>query len=123
MATPRPTEPVEKSTSSLSLVRDGIGLRAAERAEALQLLARLAAEQVLDGVEDRAGVRLDRDAVLRAAARRNRAPSSASPTDAHDAWWPPTFSPSRLGRRWLALWIIQDESHSTLRSSALISAR
>ncbi len=62
-ATPRPTEPVEKSTSSASLVRDGIRLRAAERAEPFELLARLAPEQVLDRVEDRAGVRLDRDAV------------------------------------------------------------
>ncbi len=43
-----------------------IGLRAAERPETLQLVERLIAEQVLDGVEDRRGVRLDRDAVLRA---------------------------------------------------------
>jgi len=27
--------------------------------------------------------------------------------EAHEAWWPPTFSPSRLSRRWLALWIVQ----------------
>src|SRR5882672_3241132 len=38
-------------------------------------------------------------------------------TEAHDAWWPPTFSPSRLGRMWLALWIIHDDSQSSLRSS------
>ena len=37
--------------------------------------------------------------------------------DAQDAWWPPTFSPSRLGRMWLALWIIQADSQSSLRSS------
>src|SRR5579871_5805516 len=40
-------------------------------------------------------------------------------TEEHDAWWPPTFSPSRLGRIWLALWIIHDDSHSSLRSSCL----
>src|SRR5581483_11895960 len=39
-------------------------------------------------------------------------------SDAQEAWWPPTFRPSRLGRRWLAWWIVQDESHSTLRSSS-----
>src|SRR5579863_423706 len=38
-------------------------------------------------------------------------------TEAHDAWCPPTFSPSRLGRIWLAWWIIHDDSHSSLRSS------
>ena len=39
-------------------------------------------------------------------------------TEAHDAWWPPTLSPSRLGRRWLAWWIVQALSQSTLRSSS-----
>ena len=43
----------------------GIGLRALVAAEVLELLARLLAEQVLDGVEVRRGVRLHRDAVLR----------------------------------------------------------
>jgi hypothetical protein len=38
-------------------------------------------------------------------------------SDADEAWWPPTFKPSSLGRRWLALWIIHDASQSTLRSS------
>ena len=56
---------MEKSTSSASLVRDGIALRALVAAEVFELLARLLAEQILDGVEDRRGVRLDRDAVLR----------------------------------------------------------
>ena len=40
-----------------------VGLRAAQRAEVLQLLDRLAAEQVHGGVVDRAGMRLDRDPV------------------------------------------------------------
>jgi hypothetical protein len=39
-------------------------------------------------------------------------------SDADEAWWPPTFKPSSLGRRWLALWIIHDASQSTLRSSS-----
>src|ERR1700722_17231461 len=39
--------------------------------------------------------------------------------DAHDAWCPPTFSPSRLGRMWLALWIIHADSHRSLRSNCL----
>ncbi len=43
----------------------GIALRALVAAEIFQLLARLAAEQILDGVKDRAGMRLDRHAVLR----------------------------------------------------------
>src|ERR1700722_20401359 len=38
-------------------------------------------------------------------------------TEAQEAWWPLTFSPSRLGRMWLALWIIHDDSQSSLRSS------
>ena len=36
-------------------------------------------------------------------------------TEAQDAWCPPTFSPSRLGRMWLAWWIAQADSHSSLR--------
>ena len=43
-------------------------------------------------------------------------------TEAQDAWCPPTFSPSRLGRMWLALWIIHDDSHSSLRSSCFRNA-
>src|SRR5258708_14620173 len=39
-------------------------------------------------------------------------------SEADDAWWPPTFSPSTLSRRWLALWMVQLASHSTLRSSS-----
>ena len=39
-------------------------------------------------------------------------------SDADDAWWPPTFRPSSLSRMWLALWIVHDDSHSTLRSSS-----
>ena len=65
MPTPSPTEPVEKSTVFAVLGARRIGLRAAKRAKPLQLLAALVPEQVLDGVEDRRGVRLDRDAVLR----------------------------------------------------------
>ena len=41
--------------------------------------------------------------------------------EADDAWCPPTFTPSTLGRMWLAWWIIQLESHSALRVSASIS--
>ena len=37
--------------------------------------------------------------------------------EAQEAWWPPTLRPSRLGRMWLALWIIQAESQSSLRST------
>src|SRR3569833_3582648 len=40
-------------------------------------------------------------------------------SEADDAWWPPTLRPSVMSRMWLALWIIQLASHSTLRSSAL----
>ena len=42
----------------------GVGLRAAEAAEALELVAALAAEEILDGMEHRARMRLDRDPVL-----------------------------------------------------------
>ncbi len=48
----------------------GIRLRAAEGAEGFELVARLLAEQVLDGVEDRARMRLHRDAVGQAGAPR-----------------------------------------------------
>jgi hypothetical protein len=43
----------------------GIGLHAAKGAKILQLAEILVAQQILDGMEDRAGVRLDRDPVLR----------------------------------------------------------
>ncbi len=42
-----------------------VRLRATEHAEALQLVEILVAEQILDGVQHRAAVRLDRDPVLR----------------------------------------------------------
>ena len=45
-----------------------IALRAAEAAEILQLLARLRAEQIMDRVKHRPGVRLDRDSVVRPSA-------------------------------------------------------
>ena len=50
----------------VAVLRAGrIRLRAAERPETFELVARLAAEQVLDGVEHRAAVRLHGHAVLR----------------------------------------------------------
>ena len=36
--------------------------------------------------------------------------------DADEAWWPPTFSPSMLSRRWFALCIIHIDSHKTFCS-------
>ena len=44
----------------------GIGLHAAQLPQPLHLLQRLPAEQIVDGVEHRSGMRLHRDAVLRA---------------------------------------------------------
>src|SRR6185437_16750572 len=39
-------------------------------------------------------------------------------SEAEEAWCPPTFNPSTLGLIWLAWWIVQEDSHSTLRASA-----
>src|SRR6516162_1202563 len=39
-------------------------------------------------------------------------------SEADEAWWPPTFSASVFSRRWLAWWMVQLASHSTLRSSS-----
>src|SRR5262245_39596988 len=44
-------------------------------------------------------------------------------SDAEEACWPPTFKPLSLDCRWLALWIIQDASQSTLRSSSARTLR
>src|SRR3954466_3479264 len=44
-------------------------------------------------------------------------------SEAEEAWWPPTFRPSPLARRWFALWMVQVESHSTLRSSSARKGR
>src|SRR3954470_239705 len=44
-------------------------------------------------------------------------------SDADEAWWPPTFSPSVLGRMWLAWWMVHDDSHSTFLARALNSSR
>ena len=44
-------------------------------------------------------------------------------SEAQEAWWPPTLSPSRLSRRWLALWMIQAESQRIFFSSAVRQAR
>src|SRR4051794_19949126 len=44
-------------------------------------------------------------------------------SEAEEAWWPPTLTPSRLSRPWLALWMVQLASHSTLRSSSCRIAR
>src|SRR3954468_14933010 len=38
--------------------------------------------------------------------------------EAQDAWWPPTFRPSRLSRRWLALWMVQVDSQRRRASMA-----
>src|SRR6266705_2267098 len=40
-------------------------------------------------------------------------------SEADVAWWPPTFSPSPLSRRWLAWWIVHVESQSTFFSSSV----
>ena len=42
--------------------------------------------------------------------------------EAQDAWCPPTFRPSRLSRRWLALWMVQAESQRRRSSSSAIAA-
>src|SRR5580700_2577798 len=44
-------------------------------------------------------------------------------SEADEAWWPPTFSLSVFSRRWLAWWMVQLASHSTLRSSSPSIAR
>src|SRR5215213_8775733 len=44
-------------------------------------------------------------------------------SEAEEAWWPPTFRPSLLARRWFALWMVQVESHRTLRSSSARKGR
>src|ERR1700678_2187246 len=44
-------------------------------------------------------------------------------SEAEDAWCPPTFRPSRLSRRWLALWIVQADSQCTLSSSSAMTSR
>src|SRR5215212_5478879 len=36
-------------------------------------------------------------------------------TEDEDAWWPPILEPSRLGRTWLAWWIMLVASQSTRR--------
>src|SRR5262245_50897256 len=41
-----------------------------------------------------------------------------SSAEAEDAWCPPTFSPSRFGRTWLAWWIIHVDSQRTFWRSA-----
>src|SRR5215472_899285 len=44
-------------------------------------------------------------------------------SEAEEAWWPPTFSPSLLVRTWLAWWMVHDDSQSTLRASAISVSR
>src|SRR5262245_58869771 len=39
-------------------------------------------------------------------------------TEELEAWCPPTFSPSRLGRIWFELWIVQADSHRIFCSSS-----
>ena len=56
-----------------------VGLQAAVLAQRRQIAAVEAAEQVVDGVQDRARVRLDADPVRRLERRRSTAPSSGSP--------------------------------------------
>ena len=65
IATPRPTEPVEKSTGILVLGSARIGLRAAKSPEVLEHLASLSAQQVVNGVQHRPGMRLHRHAIVR----------------------------------------------------------
>ena len=95
----------------------GIGLRALPGAEILQLLPRLPAEDVLQRVVGRRGVRLHRHPVLRPqhrAVERGEDGGRARPRR------PGVRPPSAHHRpaEWLAWWMIQVESHSALRSSA-----
>src|SRR5690348_1116621 len=39
-------------------------------------------------------------------------------SEADEAWCPPTFIPSSFSRRWLALWMVQAESHRTFFSNS-----
>ena len=61
----KPDGPGRKIDGLAVLGTRRIGLCAAKSAKPLQLVARLIPEQILDGVKDRRGVRLDGDAVLR----------------------------------------------------------
>ena len=62
IATPRPTEPVEKLTRNPFLGSARIGLRAAKSPEVLEHLASLSAQQVVNGVSTGPGMRLHRHA-------------------------------------------------------------
>src|SRR3954465_374615 len=44
-------------------------------------------------------------------------------SEADEAWCPPTFKPSVLGRMWLAWWMVHDDSHSALLDSAVSVSR
>jgi len=93
-----------------------IGLRAAEGAKTELSFARLwCSEQVLDGVEDRRGVRLG--TAIRSCgpqARQNRARSSGSPARPLDAGGARTLTHPVSGAGGWALWIHPGRQHSNL---------
>ena len=92
-----------------------VALQAAELAQRRQVAAVELAEQVVDGVQHRRGVRLHRDAV---GARRcsNHSAVMMLTIEADDAWCPPTFTPDAVVRTLLAWWTMLVASHSTRRS-------
>ena len=53
---------------------------------------------------------------------RNHSEVMIDTIEAQDAWWPPTFSPSGLGRTRLAWSTIAVDSHSTRSSTARSAA-
>ena len=84
IATPRPTEPVREIDVGTVLGAQQVA-RAPESAEPLELVDTSAPEQVLDGVKDRAGVRLDRDPILGTEDVEIRSAVIRVATEAHDA--------------------------------------
>tara|TARA_B110001452_G_scaffold201286_1_gene171349 strand:+ start:347 stop:868 length:522 start_codon:yes stop_codon:yes gene_type:complete len=114
-AAPSPTEPVERSTSGRSLVRDGYGCTPPNERK-FSMFSRVW-RPIMYMSEWYAGPACGLTAT-RSCGRRYLAYSAVSTvlTDELDAWWPPTLMLSRLGRTLLALSIISAESQLTLRT-------
>ena len=112
-----PTEPVEKSAGHGILEPARVALQAAELAQRRQVLAVELPEQVVDRVQHRRRVRLDRDPV-RGAQVVEYSAVMIETIDADEAWWPPTFTPEGVSRTLLAWWMIDVASHSTRCSTA-----
>mmetsp|Transcript_55633 Transcript_55633/g.169251 ORF Transcript_55633/g.169251 Transcript_55633/m.169251 type:complete len:206 (-) Transcript_55633:6-623(-) len=116
-AAPRPTDPVLKSTSGRSFVREGYGWTppSARKRFIFSLFCRPIKYCNAWKIGPACGFTATRSWGW---STRKYSAVRMVTKEALDAWWPPTFRPSRLGRTLFALWIMSVANQFTRVSNS-----